>query len=283
MKLDISGIKRKLRKLQNTYIRLTYRRKCRLYGVGLAKSGTTSVARMFNRTVVTRHEPMQREMAQALLDLRKGRIDRADLRALVLRRDKEYCADVNSDGINAYFVDILLEEFPDALFLLTMRDPYSWLDSAFNHQLMNLETLQEGKRRNLYRELREYDLYPHQLKHPPEEQSLEAEGLPTLDSMLAHWNQRNQTVLSTVPEHRLLIVKTRDVTKRAYEIADFAGLPRSSIQLSRSHRNQASRKHHLLEGIDRKHLDMKVQEHCGSLMKQYFPEIGSVDDMRFMV
>ena len=272
MRLDISGIKGKLRKLKNTYIHLTYRRKCRLYGVGLDKTGTTSVAGMFNRTVVTRHEPMQSEMQQAMLDLRKGRIGRADLRALVLRRDKEYCADVNSAGINARFVDILLEEFPDALFLLTMRDPYSWLDSFFNRKV-NLVTLQERKRRYLNREL--------ELKHPPEEQSLKAEGMSTLDHRLAQWNQRNQTVLSTVPEHRLLIVKTRDITKRAYEIADFAGLPRSSIRLSRSYQNQASRKHHLLDRIDRKYLDMKVQEHCGSLMKQYFPEIGSMDDVRF--
>ena len=101
MRLDISGIKRKLRKLQNTHIRLTYRRKCRLYGVGLGKTGTTSVARMFNRTVVARHEPMKPKMRQAVLDIRQGRIDRADLRALVLRRDKEYCADINSAGINA--------------------------------------------------------------------------------------------------------------------------------------------------------------------------------------
>ena len=258
MRLDISGIKEKLK---NTYIRLTYRRKCRLYVVGTGKSGTTSLAHMFNHTVVARHEPMQSEVVQALQDLHKGRIDRADLRALVLRRDKEYYADVNSAGLNATFVDILLEEFPDALFLLTMRDPYSWLDSLFN-MIMNSTTLQERKRKALHREL--------QLKHPPEEQSLEAEGLPTLNISFARWNQRNQKVLSTVPEHRLLIVKTRDITKRAYEIADFAGLPRSSIQLSRSHQHKAPRKHHLLEGIDRKYLDMKVQEHCGSLHETVF-------------
>ena len=168
MRLDISGIRGKLK---NTYIRLTYRRKCRLYGVGLAKTGTTSVAGMFNRTIVTRHGNMQSEIRQAVWDLRKGRIDRADLRALVLRRDKEYCADVHSAGLNAYFVDILLEEFPDALFLLTMREPYSWMDSTFNWA-MNLVTLQERKRRALHRELRECDLDPHQFKHPPEEQSL---------------------------------------------------------------------------------------------------------------
>ena len=266
MRLGIKG------KLKNTYIRLTYRRKCRFYVVGIGKSGTTSLAGMFNHTIIARHEPMQSEMVQALWDLRMGRIDRADLRALVLRRDKEYCADVNSAEVNGSFVDILLEEFPDALFLLTMRDPYSWMDSAFNHT-MNLETLQERKRRALQRAL--------QRKHPPEEQSLEAEGLSTLDHRLAQWNQHNQTVLSIVPEHRLLIVRTRDITKRAYEIADFAGLTRSSIRLSRSHKNQAPRKHHLLDGIDRKYLDMKVQEHCGSLMKQYFPEIRSMDDVRF--
>ena len=106
-------------------------------------------------------------------------------------------------------------------------------------------------------------------------------GVPTLNSMLAYWNQRNQAVISTVPEHRLLIVKTMDITKRAYEIADFAGLPRSTIRLSRSHQNQAPRKHHLLDEIDRRYLDMKIQEHCGSLMKQYFPEISSIDDVRF--
>ena len=227
MRLDISGIKGKLK---NTYIRLTYRRKCRLYLAGYGKSGTTSITDLFNHRVVTRRSCMRKELLNALLDLNKGRIQKSDVRALILKRDREYYADVDTSPINSCFVDILLEEFPDALFLLTMRDPYSWMDSAFNLRV----NASVGNTTILRHQLLGLSTNVNTSEHPPEERSLESMGVPTLNSMLAYWNQRNQAVISTVPEHRLLIVKTMDITKRAYEIAGFAGLPRSTIRLSRS-------------------------------------------------
>jgi hypothetical protein len=85
-------------------------------------------------------------------------------------------------------------------------------------------------------------------------------------------------ILSSVPKDRLMIVRTSEITKKAFEIADFAGLPRSSIQLEQSHSFKNPRKYNLLYEIDRAYLESKVQLHCGTLMKRYFPEIKSISD-----
>jgi hypothetical protein len=267
--------KKLFRKIKNGILRsckqLTYRRKCRLYCVGAAKTGTHSIDSMFDRTVRSAHEPDRTEIIGKIIDILEGRINKSEIVSYIRERDARLCLDVDSSQLNFFLLDYLLEEFPASLYLLTIRDCYSWLDSFINDSLRRSTNEHWIK-------LRQYRFQANEFSHPPEEQPLKERGLYTLDGYLSYWASHNSRVLSSVPEDRLMVVKTNEITKRASEIADFAGLPRTSIKLEQSHSFRNPTKFNVLKEIQETYLEKKVEKHCGVLMKRFFPEITSIHD-----
>lgn len=258
-------------KATSTYTRLNYKRKARLYCVGTAKSGTHSINSMFNHTVRSKHEANNKEVISKILEISKGRISEADLLSYVQQRDKRLCLDIDSSQLNFFLLDYLLEEFPDALFLLTIRDCYSWLDSFINDSL----------RRNTTKSwilLREYRFRSNVFSHPLEELTLKERGLYTLDGYLSYWANHNKKVLSSIPEDRLMIVKTNEITKKAHDIAAFADLPGKSIRIEKAHSFKNPEKFYVLREIQEAYLEAKVREYCSALMSRFFPEIQSIND-----
>lgn len=256
----------------SAYTRLSYKRKCRLYCVGAAKTGTHSIDSMFDDTVKSKHEADSEEVISKILEISEGRISDADLLSYIRQRDKRLCLDVDSSQLNFFLLDYLLEEFPDALFLLTIRDCYSWLNSFID------DSLRRNPSGNWIK-LREYRFRSSTFSHPLEEKVLKERGLYTLDGYLSYWANHNNKVLSSVPEDRLMIIKTNEITRRAHDIADFAGLPRETVQIQHSHAFKNPEKFHILREIDEAYLEAKVREHCGPLMRKFFPEIQSINDI----
>jgi len=250
-------------------------RRTRLYGVGTAKSGTHSVAEMFSRNVRAQHEPEALEVIEKILDRRDGRISEPAWTEWLRARDRRLGLEVDSSHLNLDLLDFLLREFPDARFLLTIRDCYSWVNSMFNHSLrfrgqVDPRWVQLGKLR----------AGPDAFVYAPEEYALEENKLPNLNSYFSRWAERNSEVLAKVPGDRLLVVRTDQITARAFEIADFAGLPRRAVRMRRVHAFQASVKRELIRQIDGAFLERKVNQHCRSLMTQFFPDVKSLDDAR---
>jgi hypothetical protein len=226
---------------------------------------------MFGDTVRSQHEPDSAQVIRKILDVSAGRISEPELKSYVRKRDKRLQLDIDSSQLNFFLLDILIHEFSDALFLLTIRDCYSWLDSFINDSL----------RRDTSREwimLRKLRFRDNVLTHPPEERALKERGLYTLDGYLSYWANHNQKVISIVPESRLLIVKTNEITKSVYRIAEFSGLSKEAIQPRRSHSFENPNKYRILRKIDQNYLEDKLQRYCAPLMSRFFSEIKSMDD-----
>ena len=260
-------------KASSTYMRLSYRRKARVYCVGTAKSGTHSIAEMFDNTVRSGHEPEYREVIQKIFEITEGKMSESAALSYVRARDKRLCLDIDSSQLNFFILGYLLEAFPDARFILTIRDCYSWLDSFINHSL----------RRNARKEwiaLRDYRFQAHTLSHPSEEQALKERGLYTLDGYLSYWAHHNHKVLSSIPQDRLMVLKTKEITQSAQAIAAFTGLPKETILLEKSHAFKNPEKYNVLREIEEAHLEAKVHLHCGDLMSRFFPEIRSARDAK---
>lgn len=266
-------LKRIGNRIVSYYTRLNYERKCRLYCVGAAKTGTHSIDSLFDHTVRSAHEADSGEIISKILDISEGRIQDIDILAYIRNRDKRLCLDVDSSQLNFFLLDYLLEEFPKALFLLTIRDCYSWLNSFINDSLRRKTTKNWIK-------LREHRFRANVFSHPSEERPLKKIGLYTLDGYLSYWASHNNRVLSSIPEDRLMIIKTNEITKRADDIAVFAGLPKKSLQIEHSHSFKNPLKFNVLQEIQEPYLEAKVQEYCGPLMKRFFPEIRSINDAK---
>src|SRR5690606_23773254 len=92
----------------SAYTQLSYRRKCRLYCVGAAKTGTHSIDAMFDDTVKSQHEADDDEVISKILQISSGTISNKNLLTYIRQRDKKLCLDVDSSQLNFFLLDQLL-------------------------------------------------------------------------------------------------------------------------------------------------------------------------------
>jgi len=247
-------------------------RRFHAFGVGMPKSGTHSLDTMF-RAYRTYHEPERARVIRIIMARRDGELPASDARKQVRRLDRRKWLEFNSSWFNYFLLDLLLEEFPHAKFVLTIRDCYSWLDSTFN-QLLGRE--HEEYQRQFHRWYAE-SMSPG--SHQEGDRVLAEHGLWPLDGWLRLWSQHNARVLAMVPSDRLLIIRTQDIRHDIPRLAEFLGVPPETLDASRSHEYKAEKKFGLLSEIDEDYLEACVQARCKDLMERFFPEIQHLSDV----
>jgi Sulfotransferase domain len=250
-------------------------RRTHVYGLGSAKSGTHSLVAMFSRNVRARHEPEVFDLIDKIADWRQDRINDTQFSDWIRKRDRRMALEVDSCFLNYEILDVLLREFPDARYILTIRDCYSWLDSLFNH-ILRIRAIKDPRWQKLPQ------IWPplEPPIHAPEEYELKEKGLDTLDRQFSWWTRRISTALTKASAAQLLVVRTDEITKRAFEIADFCGLPCHAVRKDRSHAFASPVKYGILGRIDGAFVEARVEKHCRELMTRFFPEIKSIDDAR---
>jgi hypothetical protein len=250
-----------------------HRRRFQAYGVGMGKTRTTSLHKMFSLNYRSVHEPEYNILTPKIIAFAHGEIDQKKFTDYIKHRDRRLSLEIDSSSLNAFIIDILVTEFKDAKFVLTIRDCYSWLDSVFNQRIacFNFE-----KKNNiqLNREWLHFIYEKYQFKHAKEEQILANEGLYTLDDYLSSYKERHNKIFQTVPPERLLIIKTPEINQSIPKIAQFLDIPPESLLVNvRAHVRKEKDKYNLLAQIDRDFVREKVKFHCEELMCQYFPEV----------
>jgi hypothetical protein len=246
------------------------------YCVGAHKTGTTSIHKAFSQNYRSAHEPEARVLTDQLLAFATGKIDKDEFTQFVKRREKGLGLEMNSSGHNYLLIDILVKEWSEAKFILTIRDCYSWLDSILNHQYRNRRYNQARYAKNPFRkmrDLRQFFRY-HEFKHAPEEKILADNGFYTLDNYFQRWQEHIHRVITTVPKDRLLIVKTTEINQDIPKIEKFLELtPGSLLTQVRENVGRDRQKHYFLTKIDQDFLEAKANSHCKELMDKYFPEV----------
>ena len=247
-------------------------RQTRLYGVGAPRTGTHSLAAVFDRSIRSRHEPELLTVAEQLLAQQAGRLSFDGLREFVRRRDARLRLDVDSSHANVFLIEALLAEFADARFVLTMRDCYTWLDSALNR------TLNTRWRRRAHREYLAFFFQVQDLRYSPHDEFLRQRGLLSVDCYLATWSRHNHRALTSIPPEKLLIVKTNELAAKLPQIAAFAGVAPERINRGFRAQDPARVRHGVLDEVDAAFLEDRVAAHCGELMRRFFPDIRSRKD-----
>jgi hypothetical protein len=241
-------------------------RRFHAYCVGTPKSGTHSIAKIFGGGYRAAHEAAYEDVIGMISAAADGSAGRDQLADFIRSRDLSLNLEMEASHLLVYFLDILLAEFEEARFILTIRDCYSWLDSQINNQLAYIEA-------DHWKDFGELKYRHEALLHPKEERVLAEFGLYTLDGYLSAWADHNRQVLTTVPPHKLLVVRTREISRDLQKIADFIGVPADSLNVGGTHSFKARRKFGLLSRLDEQYLEEKVNQHCRSLMDAYFPEV----------
>jgi len=83
---------------------------------------------------------------------------------------------------------------------------------------------------------------------------------------LSYWANHYRTVLDDIPEDRRLLVRTKNLSGVAGQIASFVGVETSSLCTEDSHSHRTTEKHEVLDEIDESYLQEKVDFHCGDVI-----------------
>lgn len=245
-------------------------RKVQVYVVGMPRSGTVSLYDVFKTHFRSDHEPESRFLTRKVVDYRLGRMSEAEMRAYLRRRDRRLGLELDTSYLNAEVVELLVDEFPESRFILTIRDCLSWTDSMMNFLLNKPEFM--TSRKPHIREHMEVQFGAPPYVYAPEEAAIKAKGLHPLSSYLGYWSYHNQKVIDAVPADRLLVMQTTAIGKSTERIEDFLKLSRGSL-VPAVHSNAAPKRHSLLDTLPREFVRQQVETHCGPLMREFYPEI----------
>lgn len=237
----------------------------RLIGVGMGKTGTNALASLF-APVRAAHEAEAARAIDLILSYEAGTADWREVRRFVLDRDRRLGLTVDVSNLNLFFVDVWLALAPDARFVLTVREPRSWLDSILNHYLRRPPD-------DAWRAFAARRFGHDGAPHPREEQVLADAGLHPLDGYLSYWRNHMEKALGTVPAERLLVVPFDRIAAEAVRIARFAGLSAADTDPSRidEYRNPAKRP--ILERIPSSHVESCIRRQCGPFTGMFAPHV----------
>lgn len=236
-------------------------RRFHAYCVGAAKTGTTSIASSF-AAYRTLHEPEPLQTTRLVIDYLEKKIDNNTLQVRLKERDKRLRLEMESAHPLAYLAGALAETFPEALFIVTLREPMSWLYSRLNfHHKVDPPA---------WKEYRDYFWNRHNNGFTPEESVLQEHGLCSLDSYLSQYADHYQRIFQQIPPERSLLIKTSEIQRSLTDIATFIGI--DSVKLDASHSKLSSDKIMPLDQMDAAYVKDRIWAHCGDLIMQYFPE-----------
>lgn len=259
--MGIENLKTQISKLASHFRQLRTRR-FHCYCVGAAKTGTTSIASSFGRFYKTAHEPETLKTNRLVIDYLEGNIGSEWLRENLLDRDNRLRLELESAHPLGYVSGVLADIFPQSLFIVTIREPLSWLHSRLNfHHKTNPPS---------WTEYREYFWTQHHKGFAPEEISLQRYELCSLDTYLSQYADHYQRVLSEIHEDRRLVIDTSEIENMLPTIAGFLGA--DPLKIVPSHSKRDENKIKPLEEIDDAFINGKIMHHCSDLVSKFFPE-----------
>ena len=241
------------------------------YVVGLPKTGSTSMSTLFGN-YRSGHEWQLMELVGHALARRQGELTDAAFLQATGRRLVPASLEMDSTTSHCLYTDLLIQQFPQALFIHTARDVISWVSSLLDMMLRKrlarqiiqlpystwesgyLDLITEGN----------YDLDPY---HRRDDRS-------SIAPLMRYWAAHMREMAGLLPAGRSLRVRTRDIDnpQQLQEIADFVGIPLSSLRTDLAHTNQAPLRFDRFKAFDSKVLRAVYDKECAGTMAELFPD-----------
>lgn len=243
------------------------KRRFQAYCVGTGRSGTRSIAGIFASCYHTAHEPNFKELLAIIPSLQKGLITQQAFKDYVIHLDNKRQLEFNSSFLNTWLLDVLVPEFLNAKFIFTIRDCYSWLNSAIIDSFLRKSKLPVRE----YEKFLDVMIGPGIYRFLQDEKAFFENKEFVVDKLLYHWADVNERIFNTVPKSRMLVVKTYEISSRIDAIADFINIPSENLDPGNSYVGKSIQYPNILSKIDRNFLASKVNLHCKALMDKFFP------------
>jgi Sulfotransferase domain len=234
----------------------------KVFSVGLFRTGTTTMCEMFAKSFRADHEFRVEDEIDAVMKRIAGTASDTELRAFVRERASEKPLDLDSCGAHFGLVDILATEFPEAKFILTLRNVYSWLNSCVGKLYGDFVGGWGSRAGMLANSLECLPDYTFGIE--------DRSGYRIcLEQMMKTWAGINRYIMHVAPADRLLVVSTETLSLCTDKIAAFCDIDRNLLESCHSNPGQAA---NFLDCFDPDRLEELVEKHCSELMSERYPD-----------
>jgi hypothetical protein len=239
----------------------------KVFCVGLFRTGTTTMCEMFEKSFRAGHEFQIDDEFKIVEKRIAGALTDEQLRAFVRDRDAARPLDLDASGIHFGLIDILVAEFPEAKFILTVRDVYTWMNSCVGKLYADFAKGWIGPA----------SVFANRLECLPDLTFLihDRTGYKNcLEPMMKAWTAINRHLMRLIPADRLLVVNTENLGESSAEIAAFCGIDEALLESRHSNPGPGA---NFLRCFDPERLEELVHRHCGELMAERYPGVTFED------
>ncbi|MDZ4763335.1 MAG: sulfotransferase [Chloroflexota bacterium] len=265
----------KLRRVYQPILNQRIERRFQAFAVGLQRCGTHSMHFIFQKNYRSAHEPSIIHTCELMYDRVHGGMDEKTFERRWLSRDRFLWLEMESNNIPTIIAPTLARLFPEAKFVLLLRDPYSWLHSLWAVQHWFTPISQHPR---WYQKMMAYMYGYGRMEYGAGDQNLKQIGLPPLRGYLQHWRRMYDLGLNELPADRRLILYTHQLTNKLPDIAQFLDVPLDTLDQDNTHGDPAKDKRPFIFQIDRAYLEDQVHEICDPVLSQWFPTIKRLED-----
>ena len=212
-------------------------RRFHLIGVGLPKTGTISLAYLF-QPFHWGAEFLFAETVERLIAWRSGTLTQDAMRRWLALRAEAGALELDSASFNHFFIDIMVELHSSARFVYTRRDAVDWADSFLNMMLRH-GAYQRG------RPWPEWQIALGRLMAPSFDPTyfvtparLHLALYQLADELLGFYARETARIEAALPPERSLVIPTDGLSTHLDALATLAGVPRSALSTERSHANR---------------------------------------------
>jgi hypothetical protein len=233
----------------------------KVFCVGLFRTGTTTIFEMFQKSFRADHEFQVENELDLVARRMRGEVSDTQLRAFVRERDAAKPLELDSCGVHFGLVDILVSEFPQAKFLLTLRDIYGWMNSCVG-KLYGDFIGGWGSRAGMLVNCMEYLPDGTFWLEDRSKQKI------CLEQLMKAWSAVTRHTIHVIPRERLLIVDTDTLGESEGAIASFCEIAGDLLEPCHANPGVAA---NFLSCFDPDRLEALVRKHCSGLMSERYP------------
>ena len=241
------------------YLRKGFRiRSTHCFCLGAAKTGTTSFSAMFADHYRAAHEPNVADLTKTVEKVILGGLRPPEIKDWLYNRDKQLNLEVEASHPLGYLAPWLPEVFPEAKFVITIRDPLPWLKSRLNFHYY--------KTPEVWQRYRDFIWGRHHVGYQPEEAVLKEFGLYSLDAYLTQYSEQYQLLFAHLPEGRTLMLRTERLSDSIGTLAEFLEIDPKTIQPK--HENIVAVDSNVIDLLPADFVKSRVKETCGWIEKR---------------
>lgn len=239
------------------------------YLVGLPKTGSTSIASLF-AAYRTAHEWQMRRLLDIGLARLEGEVDDGQFWRLTTPRLTRPVLEMDAATCHHLYPDLLVDRFPKAVFVHTVRDVDSWLSSLLDMAMRYRFARTQLDIHYQPEEIRYIDLitaggYDH----------TQDPGRPDTAAvvpMMRYWAEHMRLMSQTLPARRSLLIRTPDIAQRLPDLAALCKIAPETLREDRAHSNRAEHRFDRLAGFATAEVRRAYDQLCADIMARVFPE-----------